>query len=140
MGLCCEREGREASHPLLIVLQHVLFCSMYTWSESYKCVVLSLSLGSDGISSRQLWPLCVSSKSSFSDVCVFLSVFQGVRWRSDSKVHLLHNEHVFRVLSDKVVGEPVHEDGLCCRYRHGEVHPQLVSGSSHQPPLRRRLR
>lgn len=46
---------------------------------------------------------------------------------------------VFQVLSDEVVGEPVHEEGLCRRYRHGEVHPQLVPGSSHQPPLCRRL-
>jgi len=42
-------------------------------------------------------------------------------------------------LSDQVVGEPVHEDGLRRRDRHGEVHPQLVPGSSHQTPLGRRL-
>lgn len=46
----------------------------------------------------------------------------------------------FQVLSDEVVSKPVHEDGLYCCYRHGEVHPQLVSGSPHQPALCRRLR
>lgn len=45
-----------------------------------------------------------------------------------------------QLLSDEMVGEPVHEDGLRCCYRHGEVHPQLVPGSSHQLPLSRRLR
>ena len=43
-------------------------------------------------------------------------------------------------LSDQVVGEPVHEEGLGCSYRHGQVHPQLVPGSPHQPSLRGRLR
>lgn len=34
-----------------------------------------------------------------------------------------------QVLSDEVVGEPVHKDGLRCGYSHGQVHPQLVPGS-----------
>lgn len=45
-----------------------------------------------------------------------------------------------RLLSDQVVGEPVHEDGLRRRYGHGEVHPQLVPGPRRQPPLGGRRR
>lgn len=45
-----------------------------------------------------------------------------------------------RLLSDQVVGEPVHQDGLRRRYRHGEVHPQLVPGSCCKPPLGGRRR
>lgn len=61
--------------------------------------------------------------------------FKGVFWAK-----FIFMGRVLQVLSDEVVGEPVHEDGLCCCYGHGEVHPQLVPGSSHRPTLRRRLR
>lgn len=61
---------------------------------------------------------------------VFIFFFQIlVRWDDEFCVQVLE------FLSDEVESEPVHENGLCCCYSHGEVHPQLVSGSSHQLPF-----
>lgn len=88
-----------------------------------------------------LWPLCHPSSASLVCICGFTWGFWS---RCDSVQTAKFISHavgcVVQVLSDEMVGEPVHEDGLCCCYRHGEVHPQLVSGSSHQPPLCCRLR
>ena len=79
-----------------------------------------------------------SRASSSRALWIYFSSFLRVRWHSVGQVHLPHKS-VFQLLSDEVVGEPVHEDGLCSCYRHGEVHPQLIPGSSHQPALCRRL-
>lgn len=44
------------------------------------------------------------------------------------------------VLSDQVIGEPVHEERLHCSDGHGQVHPQLVPGAPDQNTLGRSLR
>lgn len=76
--------------------------------------------------------------TAFTSFCVFLSVYKKGGVTRGPKPSSCSTQCV-RVLSDQVVREPEHKDGLCRRYRHGEVHPQLVPGSSHQLALCRRF-
>lgn len=41
--------------------------------------------------------------------------------------------------ADQVEREPVHEQRLCGRHRHGQVHAQLVPRAAHRHALGRRL-
>lgn len=104
------------------------------WYKRQSCLVCSV-LQSESV---QFCHKPIKMLTAVTSFCIFLSIYKsGTRGLSEPSSG---STQQVCVLSDEVVREPEHKDRLCCCYSHGEVHPQLVPGSSHQLALRRRFR